>query len=287
MKELSKPKPQSPSEEIWAILRETAAMQKETARRQEENDRAIKELFEAQKETAHRQEETDRWKEESNRRQEENDRAIKELTEAQKETARAIKELTEAQKETAGRQEETDRWQEKTDRRQEEAWLILKEADRIVKETAAQMKETDRKLGKFGNRLGEIIEHMVMPNLEEKFCKFGFLFNKAYPHALLKDEKQQFLTEVDITLESEDNVMLVEVKSKPTIDDIKEHLERMKKVRLRAYERADTRKYLGAVAGMVFNENERAFTLKSGFYAIEPSGETFTIIPPDGPPREW
>ena len=280
MKELSKPKPQSPSEEIWAILRETA-------RRQEENDRAIKELTAAQKETAHRHEETDRWQEEANRRQEEakrrqeendrwreetrlllkeTDRNIKEVSAAQKETARAIKELTAAQKETAGRQEAT---------------------DRIVKETAEQMKETDRKLGKFGNRLGEIIEHMVMPNLEEKFCQFGFLFNKAYPHALLKDEKQQFLTEVDITLESEDNVMLVEVKSKPTIDDIKEHLERMKKVRLRAYERADTRKYLGAVAGMVFNENEWAFTLKSGFYAIEPSGETFTIIPPDGPPREW
>ena len=252
MKELSRPKPQSPSEEIWAILRETARRQEEADLILKETDRNIKELSEMQKETA--------------RRQEENDRAIKELSAAQKETARAIKELTAAQKETAGRQEET---------------------DRIVKETAEQMKETDRKLGKFGNRLGEIIEHMVMPNLEEKFCKFGFLFNKAYPHALLKDEKQQFLTEVDITLESEDNVMLVEVKSKPTIDDIKEHLERMKKVRLRAYERADTRKYLGAVAGMVFNENERAFTLKSGFYAIEPSGETFTIIPPDGPPREW
>jgi hypothetical protein len=51
----------------------------------------------------------------------------------------------------------------------------------------------------------------------------------------------------------------------------------------------DNRKYLGAVAGMVFNDNEKIFAMKNGFYVIEPSGETFTIIEPkdDYSPREW
>jgi hypothetical protein len=40
---------------------------------------------------------------------------------------------------------------------------------------------------------------------------------------------------------------------------------------------------------MVFNDNEKDFAMKSGFYIIEPSGETFIITVPEGgcSPREW
>jgi hypothetical protein len=40
---------------------------------------------------------------------------------------------------------------------------------------------------------------------------------------------------------------------------------------------------------MVFNDNEKAFAMKNGFYVLEPSGETFIITEPNGDnsPREW
>ena len=169
---------------------------------------------------------------------------------------------------------------EETARRQEET-------DRMVKETAKQMKETDRRMGHLGDRFGEMIECMVMPNLLDKFHELGFVFTKAYPHASIKDAKNKIIAEVDITLENGDKVMLVEVMPEPSIKDVQDHLERMEKVRLHAALRGDSRKYLGAVAGMVINNNERDFALKNGFYVIEPSGETFTITPPEGSPREW
>ena len=149
------------------------------------------------------------------------------------------------------------------------------------------MKETDRKIAKLGNRLGEIIEYMVLPNLLDKFREFGFVFTKAYPHTEIKDEQNQIVTEVDITLENGDKVMLVEVKTKPNIDDIKDHIQRMEKVCLHGRLRNDTRTYLGAMAGMVFSNNVKTFALKNGFYVVEPSGETFKIIEPEGSPREW
>jgi hypothetical protein len=39
----------------------------------------------------------------------------------------------------------------------------------------------------------------------------------------------------------------------------------------------------------VFNEREKAYALKNGFYVIEPSGETFFITRPEGKyhVREW
>jgi hypothetical protein len=49
----------------------------------------------------------------------------------------------------------------------------------------------------------------------------------------------------------------------------------------------DKRKYLGAIAGMVINDNERNYALGQGFYVVEPSGKTFVITVPEGPPREW
>jgi hypothetical protein len=173
--------------------------------------------------------------------------------------------------------------------RQAETDLQIKETDLQIKETGRQMKETDEKIGRLGDRFGEMIEYMVMPNLVSKFRELDFVFTKAYPHATIKDEKNRILTEIDITLENGDKAMIVEVKSKPSIKDIKDHIERMGKVRLHADLHGDTRKYLGAVAGMIINDNVRDFALKNGFYVVEPSGDTFNIIKPEGKyhPREW
>jgi hypothetical protein len=163
-----------------------------------------------------------------------------------------------------------------------EAELRMKETDRIVKENA-------RQIGKLGGRFGEMVEYMVMPNLIEKFQELGFEFTNGYHQNVIKDRKNNIFTEVDITLENGDKVMIVEVKSKPTTEDITDHIKRMEKVRAHADLHNDNRKYLGAVAGMVFNDNEKEFAMKNGFFVIEPSGETFSITEPKGDysPREW
>jgi hypothetical protein len=178
-------------------------------------------------------------------------------------------------------------------------WAMMKENERFMKKSSEEfdhwIKETDRivknnarKIGDLGNRFGEMIEHMVMPNLLTKFRELGFVFTEAYPHSVIKDIENNIHAEIDITLKNGDKVMIVEVKSKPTAADITEHVERMEKIKVYAGLHGDRRKFFGAVAGMVFNESEKTFAMKCGFYVIEPSGETFTITAPEGnPPREW
>jgi hypothetical protein len=63
----------------------------------------------------------------------------------------------------------------------------------------------------------------------------------------------------------------------------------MKKMRMYADLHDDKRKYLGAMAGVVFNESEKIYAFKKGFYVIEPSGETFKITEPRGVyhPHVW
>jgi hypothetical protein len=160
------------------------------------------------------------------------------------------------------------------------------ETDRRMKETDRRMKETDRQLGKLGNRFGEMIEHMVMPNLLTKFKKLNFTFMTAR-RAEIRGQRNDVYAEVDALLENGDKVMAVEVKVKPDVNDINEHLERMEKLRRYADARNDKRMYLGAMAGMIFGKDEKTYALKRGFYVIEPSGDTFKIVEPKGKPREW
>lgn len=181
-------------------------------------------------------------------------------------------------------------WKKEQDReaaeRKKEAAERKKESDERLKELKQIVKENAKLIGNLGNRFGEMVEYLVLPNLVDKFREIGFSFTKAYPEAEIKDEKHRILAEIDITLENGDKVMIVEVKSKPTIQDIRDHVVRMKQVRRHADLHNDKRTFLGAVAGMVIKENVRDFILKNGFYTIEPSGETFVIIPPDLP-KEW
>jgi hypothetical protein len=178
----------------------------------------------------------------------------------------------------------------------ETVWAGLQEIRQILKENAEARKETDRItkenakiIGKLGNRFGEMVEHMVMPNLVKEFREMGFGFTEAYPHAVIEDKENNIFTEVDITLRNGEEVMIVEVKSKPTTEDITDHVRRMEKIQTHSRLHGHKQRFLGAIAGMVFNNSEKEFAFKNGFYVIEPSGETFTVTAPEGSysVREW
>ena len=174
----------------------------------------------------------------------------------------------------------------------EQVWASIHELRESQKETDRQLKESsarlDKKLGFFDNRFGEMIEYMASPGLKEKFRTYGFTFTE-----LSHDKEISFngriIAELDMLLENGDSVMVVEMKSKPNIADIKEHIKRMDKLRAYADGKGDKRKYYGAMGGMIFKENVRNYALKCGFFIIEPSGETFNLAAPEGDnkPRAW
>jgi hypothetical protein len=189
--------------------------------------------------------------------------------------------------------EKMDRYSAEADKRQKEAAEEFKELRKLLaeghKETERQIKATNKQIGKLGGRYGEMVESMVMPNLVDKFQKLGFAVTKAYRGATIEDEENRIAAEIDITLENGDKVMIVEVKSKPATEDVNDHVKRMEKVRRHADLHGDKRTFLGAVAGMVVNDEMRDCILGHGFYVIIPSGDTFNIIEPKGEyhPREW
>jgi hypothetical protein len=163
----------------------------------------------------------------------------------------------------------------------EKVWAMFQETDR-------KFQETDRKISKLGGQLGELVEHLVAPNILEKFNKLGYVFGKFGLDVSFVDAKGAHLAEVDILLENGDVTMAVEVNSKLMIDDVRDHITRMEKLRRYAGEHGDSRKLLGAVAGAILPKESKDFALKNGFYVIEQAGDTVKIDIPDGfTPKEW
>ena len=199
---------------------------------------------------------------------------------ALQETDRIVKEVGELQKETARRQEETAQQMKETDR-------MIKELNESQEETDRQIKDNNKRFGEFTNRFGEVVEYMIAPNLREKFREIGLNFPKANSGTRVKDYDNNIFFEIDVMLENGEKALLVEVKTKLTIEDVKAHIARIEKMRKYADLHGDKRAFLGAAAGVVMTDNVKEYALEQGLYVIEPSGETFNITPPNGPPKEW
>jgi hypothetical protein len=180
------------------------------------------------------------------------------------------------------RQEETARQMEKTDRQ-------MQETDQLIKETAEQQKRTAKLVGDLSKRFGQTVEYMVVPNLVKKFKELGFVFEKAHQNTEITDQDDQVIAEIDAFMENGDKAMAVESKVKPSVEDVDDHVKRLEKLREYADRHNDTRKYLGAIAGVILSKSVKTYALSRGFYVLEPSGDTFVIIEPTGDyhPHEW
>jgi hypothetical protein len=178
---------------------------------------------------------------------------------------------------------------QETDRKFQETDRSFQELRERMKDTDRQMKETDKKVGELTSRFGDMVEHMVVPNLLAKFKELEFTFEVATRDYKIADEKNGIFVEVDAFLQNGDKVMIVEIKATPAAKDVSDHIKRMEKLRKYADLHKDSRKYLGALAGVVTSDSVKNNALKNGFFVVVPSGDTFNIIRPEGRyhVREW
>jgi hypothetical protein len=171
----------------------------------------------------------------------------------------------------------------------EKVWAMFQENAEQQKENERQMKEMMKEVGKLGNRFGDLVEHLVAPNISKKFNELGFCFTKTAMDIEISDpHNPKTDTEVDILLENGDIVVAVEVKSKPNNKDVNDHVRRLEILRGHADKKQDKRRYQGAIAGAIITRAVRDYIFKKGFYVIEQTGDTIQINIPQGfKAHEW
>jgi hypothetical protein len=124
-----------------------------------------------------------------------------------------------------------------------------------------QYEETNAIIGRLGNRVGDFVEGLVRPGLMRLFNERGHpaWANRAVPYQSRRAGEETM--EVDLVGINGDEVVVVEVKSKLTVDDVRDHLYRMENLK-RFFLRNANNRLIGAVAGLVISEESDKFAYR-------------------------
>ena len=176
--------------------------------------------------------------------------------------------------------------------------LFLENREQIQQVTE-QMKKTDltvekmsKELGRFSNRIGEIIEGMIGgESIIEQFQALGYTDLDYYcENQKFRNKKLGIKGEIDLFIENGDFAILVEVKTTLETADVRRHIKRLEEFRRCVDAKGgDKRRFIGAVAGAVINGDAAEFAQENGLYVIVQAGDSFKIVsPPDGfKVKEW
>ncbi|MBS1223946.1 MAG: hypothetical protein H6R24_624 [Proteobacteria bacterium] len=200
---------------------------------------------------------------------------FREVAEAQKDTAQRFQETDRKFQDTDRKFQDTDRKFQETDRKFQETTQQFQETDRLMKDTDRRLKQLNDQLGKLGNRLGEFVEGLVKPAVVRLFQARGIAVHEIYPD--VEVDRGEEGIQIDLLVVNDAEAILVEVKSKLTIADVNEHLERLAKFKQMLPRYADVRA-MGAVAAMVVPRDVARHAYRQGLFVLAQSGDSVIIL---------
>jgi flagellar biosynthesis GTPase FlhF len=214
------------------------------------------------------------------REAQERKKADEERQKAEEKRQKAEEERQKAEEEE--RQKAEEKRQKVDEERQKADDERRKADDERIKQLEKKVAAASLSIGELGNRFGELAEHLVIPNIAKRFNKFGYHFVDVVRGRIEIFDGNQVVTEIDILLENEKTIAIVEVKAKPSLQDVRKHLKRMGLVRKHFDQICQINKMLiGAIAGAIFPDDVKKFTVETGFYVITQSGDTVKIEVPE------
>jgi hypothetical protein len=177
---------------------------------------------------------------------------------------------------------DTDRKIQETDRK---FWEMSKETDKKLQELRESLDKTKKMVDGLGGKWGKFVEGLVIPAVKRLFQERNIFLSQISPR--VEAYKNGDKMEVDVLAINEEYVLLVEAKSTLSVDGVNEHLERLEKFKTFFPQYRDC-KALGAVAGIVIEEQADRYAYKKGLYVIAQSGETVKILNDEKfEPRYW
>ncbi len=213
-----------------------------------------------------------------------------------KEMEESIQEIWRLFKETDNRFKETDRILkekfketddeiEKTSKSVEETRKSVEETRRSVEETRKTAEITNRAVYALTGKWSRFVEGLIAPAVGRLFKERGIEVDKVYQR--VKTRRNGDEMEIDILAINGEYAVLIEAKSTLKTEDVKEHIERLEKFKTFFPEYRE-RKVVGAVGGIVIEEDSDKYAYRSGLFVIGESGEAAVILNDKGfKPKVW
>ncbi|MBF0438729.1 MAG: DUF3782 domain-containing protein [Magnetococcales bacterium] len=179
------------------------------------------------------------------------------------------------------------KWEQRSQELQQNWEQRSQELDRQMRETDRKIKEVSSQIGDLGGRWGDFVEGIVAPACDRLFTERGIAVHRVSSRVKGKSLDGMRRMEIDLLVDNTDSVVLVEVKSNLTVDDVKDHLKRLSGFK-EFFPRYVTSRVYGAVAGIVISAEADQFAMKKGLFVIVQSGETVKLVnPQDFKPKSW
>ena len=189
------------------------------------------------------------------------------IAKSREETDKALRELSAENRKTAAENRKTAAENRKTA-------AEVRATSVEVRATSATVRELTQNMGGMNNRLGDVIEFLVVP-------KIRLAMNIAGEHAFdnlvsdreiksIVDGEKKAVAQMDVFLYNSTESMAVEIKTNLQTKDVKKHLERLQK--LRDHEESVGiigKKLFGAVVGAIVQPDAKAYALANGLYVVE------------------
>ncbi|GBU20705.1 hypothetical protein R80B4_00585 [Fibrobacteres bacterium R8-0-B4] len=177
-----------------------------------------------------------------------------------------------------------------------EVWAMMKENEEIRKRSAAEAEEArkrsaaeaeesrsevdaaikalsktvDHWVGRFGNTTGYITEMIIVPGIRMQMDKLGHKFDSLSARKEFYRKDGSAFAETDLLLENGKEVMVVEIKTHLTKDDVDYQVKRLKKLRSREEEvKIAGKSLISGVAGVSIDKDARKMAGELGMYVIQ------------------
>jgi hypothetical protein len=145
--------------------------------------------------------------------------------------------------------------------------IVEKNNERLDK-ISVDLKNNTHEMGLLTNKLGGIVESIVLPGIVGKFNEKGFSFDSVSTRVeFLNEERNGNLTEVDALLENGKFVIAVETKTDMQVSDVNKHIKRLNI--LRGIPRFKGKKIYGAFSTAIARKKPVDYALEKGFYVLQ------------------
>lgn len=185
-----------------------------------------------------------------------------------KETAELRKSIAESRKETAELRESMAKETAELRKSIAELTVNVDELRITTDKIGKKLEQNTNFVGKLTNKIGKLVESIVLPGIIDKFNEKGFEFDSIATNIkLLKSEKAGNLAEIDALLENGKFVIAVEAKTDMQISDVNSHIKRLNA--LRKHPRFKGKKIYGAFSTAVIRRKPVNYALEQGFYVLQ------------------
>jgi len=204
-----------------------------------------------------------------------------ELAESHKKTevslAESRREVAESQKKTEAT---VDRLANELAESQKKTDIALQKTEKLLNKTVAELRDIGKNMGGVNERLGEIVELVVLPGLQDKMNERGHNYTKSSPRVKFKKNKKT-LAEIDLLLENGVEVMVVEAKTRFKLGEMNDFIKKLELLRKEEKITGMMGKTIYAAAAAIkFDLDALKTAKKNGIYLVEIDDTDKTDIKP-------